>query len=134
MELIFAEESEKVGNQVNQNSGFREFHGEKRGKDFFLFNNEHVGFNSSTFFQSKSVAGKKPSKSAGKNSVKSPEPHQEAMEAWKRRKNYNPMMAAGIKHFFYKETVKSGVTIGGADSLSGFLSGEICFNKALSLS
>ena len=79
------------------------------------------------------MAGKKPSKAAGKNSVKSPEPHQEAMEAWKRRKNYNPMMAAGIQ-YFYKETVKPGVTIGGADSLSGFLSVKICLTKALSLS
>ena len=49
------------------------------------------------FFQSKSLPGKKPSKSSGKNPVKSPEPHQEAMEAWKRRKNYNPMIAAGMK-------------------------------------
>ena len=94
-ELIFAEESEKVGNQVDQNSGFREFRGEKRGKHF---NNEHLGFNPSILFQSKSLPGKKPSKSAGKNSVKSPEPHQDAMEAWKRRKNYNPMIAAGMKY------------------------------------
>lgn len=40
--------------------------------------------------ESKPVPGKKLSKS-----VKSPEPHQDAMEAWKRRKNYNPMAAAG---------------------------------------
>jgi len=47
--------------------------------------------------ESKSVTGKKLTKSVGKNTIKSPEPHQEAMEAWKRRKNYNPMAAAGRK-------------------------------------
>ena len=35
----------------------------------------------------------KPAKSSTK--VKSPEPQLEAMEAWKRRKNYDPMAAAG---------------------------------------
>ena len=34
---------------------------------------------------------------SNKNAVKSPEPNQEAMEAWKRRKNYDPMAAAGRK-------------------------------------
>jgi len=34
---------------------------------------------------------------SNKGSVKSPEPNQEAMEAWKRRKNYDPMAAAGRK-------------------------------------
>jgi len=37
----------------------------------------------------------KPAKSSTK--VKSPEPQLEAMEAWKRRKNYDPMAAAGRK-------------------------------------
>ena len=32
-----------------------------------------------------------------KGAVKSPEPNQEALEAWKRRKNYDPMAAAGRK-------------------------------------
>eukprot|EP00092_Neocalanus_flemingeri_P103549 GFUD01132533.1.p1 GENE.GFUD01132533.1~~GFUD01132533.1.p1 ORF type:complete len:522 (-),score=129.92 GFUD01132533.1:691-2256(-) len=32
-----------------------------------------------------------------KGAVKSPEPIQDAMEAWKRRKNYDPMVAAGRK-------------------------------------
>lgn len=34
---------------------------------------------------------------SNKSAVKSPEPNQEAMEAWKRRKNYDPMAAAGRK-------------------------------------
>ena len=68
------------------------------------------------------MAGKKPSKAAGKNSVKSPEPHQEAMEAWKRRKNYNPMMAAGMK--YYKEQVTTGVNK--KQHIGGFL--HICEN------
>ena len=34
---------------------------------------------------------------SAKINLKSPEPQQEAMEAWKRRKNYDPMAAAGRK-------------------------------------
>ena len=34
---------------------------------------------------------------SNKGVVKCPEPNQEAMEAWKRRKNYDPMAAAGRK-------------------------------------
>ena len=34
---------------------------------------------------------------SNKGTVKSPEPNQEAMEAWKRRKNYDPMAASGRK-------------------------------------
>ena len=34
---------------------------------------------------------------SNKSTVKSPEPKQEALEAWKRRKNYDPMAAAGRK-------------------------------------
>ena len=34
---------------------------------------------------------------SNKAMVKSPEPNQDAMEAWKRRKNYDPMAAAGKK-------------------------------------
>ena len=46
-----------------------------------------------TMIKSNTVKNIKSNKSA----VKSPEPKQEALEAWKRRKNYDPMAAAGRK-------------------------------------
>ena len=58
-------------------------------------------FNWNVCEQAKSVATKAPvksTKSSGKsNNMKSPEPTQDALEAWKRRKNYDPLAAAGRK-------------------------------------